>query len=61
MVTYVFVFKPQEVAEIEISVTQCDSGVTLPQILPRCSDQAPHLNILYLKTTNRLLKEVRKS
>lgn len=37
-ITYSFIFKPQEVAEVEISITQCDSGVTLLEIAPCCAD-----------------------
>ncbi len=42
-VTYCVIFKPEEVAEVEVSIAQCDSGVTFLEIAPRCADQAPHL------------------
>lgn len=41
--TYRFIFKPQEVAEVEISIAKCDSGVTFLEIVPGCPDQTPHL------------------
>lgn len=41
--THRFIFKPEEVAEVEISVAQCDGGVALLEIAPRCAHQVPHL------------------
>lgn len=41
--TYRFILKPEEVAEVEISIAQCYRGVTLLEIAPRCADQVPHL------------------
>lgn len=49
LVTYRFIFKPEEVAEVEVSITQCDSGVTLLEIVSCCADQAPHLQHGILK------------
>lgn len=42
-VTYGFIFKPEEVAEVEISITQRYSGVTFLEIVPCRADQVPHL------------------
>lgn len=41
--TYCFIFKPEEVAKVEISITQRYSGVTFLEIVARCADQVPHL------------------
>lgn len=43
LVTYCFILKPEEVAEIEISITECDGGITLLQIAAGCPDQGPYL------------------
>lgn len=49
VIIYHFIFKPEEVAEVEVSITQCDSGVTFPKEIPRCADQAPHLQERFVK------------
>lgn len=54
MVTYGFVFKPEEVTEVEVSITQSDGGITLLKIAPCCSDQAPHLQ--YARKTQHLAR-----
>lgn len=47
--TYRFILKPEEVAEVEISIAQCYRGVTLLEIAPRCADQVPHLQYRSVK------------
>lgn len=42
-VTYCFIFKPEEVTEVEVSIPQRDRGVTLAEKEPCCADQVPHL------------------
>lgn len=50
MITYSFIFKPEEVAEEEISISQCYSGITFLEIVACRVDQVPHLQ-------NRLVKK----
>lgn len=41
--TYRFILKPQEVAEVEISISQCHSGIAFLQIMPCCCHKTPQL------------------
>lgn len=50
-ITYRFIFKPEEVAEEEISISQRHSGVAFLEIVACCADQVPHLK-------DRLAKKV---
>lgn len=40
---YHFIFKPEEVAEVEVSIAQCDRGVTFTEKATCRADKAPDL------------------